>query len=57
MDGKLLKDKRLQLGKTLEQLADEIGCSVRTLTNKGNQSRSNYGERRKKPLGNQSASK
>lgn len=31
MDGKLLKDKRLQLGKTLEQLADEIGCSIRTL--------------------------
>lgn len=31
MNGKLLKDKRISLGKTLEQLANEIGCSVRTL--------------------------
>lgn len=31
MNGKLLKDKRISLGKTLDQLADEVGCSVRTL--------------------------
>lgn len=31
MNGKLLKDKRISLRKTLAQLADEIGCSVRTL--------------------------
>lgn len=38
MNGKLLKEKRISLGKTLEQLADEIGCSVRTLQRYENES-------------------